>query len=485
MATKKLFVNGRWIVGSGPRTTIINPATEDPLAEVSEAVISQADEAVGAARTAFDSGPWPRLLPKERAAVLRRVADILLRRKEELIDLVVAEVGTPRLFADMIQVSLPLQQFGWWADQAEIFAFSEPLRPVPGMAGGGEGAVFKEPVGVVAAMTPFNAPLMLNLWKVGAALAVGNTVVLKPSPYTPLTALVLAEAFEEAELPEGVLNVIAGGAEVGERLTTHPGVDLVSFTGSETIGRRIYAQAASSLKRVVLELGGKSANIVFAEVDLDQVLFPSVLGFTLLCGQGCGLTTRMLVQRPLYEEFIERTRETMTTFRVGDPGDASVMIGPLIRESQRQRVENYVAAGQAEGARLVTGGARPAGLDRGFFFQPTLFADVDNRMAIAQEEIFGPVGVVIPFDDVQDAVRIANDSPYGLTGSVWHPDQQAAIDVAGRIRTGFMTVNGAGGVLSHPEAPFGGYKSSGIGRECGPYGLLEYLELKTVLWPTP
>jgi aldehyde dehydrogenase (NAD+) len=481
MRESGLFIDGRFVAGTnGSQTTVVNPATEEPIGRVDDASTKDVVDAIAAARRAFDEGPWPRLAPAERSRLLHRFVERCLQRRAELSELAVIEAGSTRHMADEQWVTTPLEHFEWWADTAATFPFVEPLPPIT-KGRLGQGAIVKEPVGVVGAMTPFNAPLFLNLWKLGPALAMGNTVVLKPSPYTPFEALILADVFAEVDLPPGVVNVVNGDVAVGEELTTNPGVDMISFTGSDVIGRQVMAQAAGTLKRVILELGGKSANIVFADANLDAVGFGAAFGFTHHCGQGCALPTRILVEEPAHDALVSRIAAALATIKVGDPADPSVTMGPLIREAQRQRVERYIGIGRDEGAEVVFGGGRPAGLDRGYFVEPTLFAGVDNGMTIAQDEIFGPVGVVIPFRDADDAVRIANDSRYGLGGSVWSADPLKAFDVGRRVRTGLMSING--GATLTPNATFGGFKHSGIGRELSEHGLHEYLELKTMLWP--
>ncbi|MGH7858490.1 MAG: aldehyde dehydrogenase family protein, partial [Candidatus Binatia bacterium] len=360
------------------------------------------------------------------------------------------------------------------------FPFTTPMPPTFGL-GIGQGVVRREPAGVVSAITPFNYPFYTNLSKIAPALAAGCTVVLKPSPYTPLSALLVAEIAAEAELPPGVLNVVTGDVEVSRLLTSHPAVDVVSFTGSDAVGEEIMRQAAGGLKRVVLEMGGKSANVVFADANFDRVVPNAVLGFTRHGGQGCACLTRILVEKSRHDEMVERLKEALAGLRVGDPADPATDMGPLIREAQRTRVERYVTLGREEGARIAYGGGRPAELRRGFFVEPTLFVDVRSSMKIAQDEIFGPVGVVLPFRDEDEAVSIANDSRYGLSGAVWSADPRRAYGVACRIRTGMVIVNGGGGG-TNPHGPFGGYKRSGIGREFGEAGLQEYLETKTIGW---
>jgi len=376
---------------------------------------------------------------------------------------------------------------GHWAERAATLESVEALPPMTtGVGTLGQGAVLKEPAGVVAAITPYNFPILLAVWKLGPALATGNTVVLKPSPYTPLSALIFGEIAEEAELPQGVLNVVTGGIEVGRALTTEPGVDIVTFTGSDAVGREVMAQAATGLKKVVLELGGKSANLVLEDANLDDPLFlPSALGgFITHSGQACAVTTRLLVHRSLYDEVAARLQAALPFVKIGNPLDPEVAMGPLIREQARERVERYVKLGLEEGAKLLAGGSRPKDLAKGFFFEPTLFGDVDNRMKIAQDEIFGPVGCLIPFDSDEEAVRLANDSRYGLGGAIWSGNSLRAYELAKKVRTGSITINGGhAGMSPMPYAPFGGYKQSGLGRENGDLGLEEYRQVKTVSWP--
>jgi aldehyde dehydrogenase (NAD+) len=346
----------------------------------------------------------------------------------------------------------------------------------------GQGVVVREPAGVVAAITPFNYPFMVNVMKVAPALAAGCTVVLKPSPFTPLAGLLFGEVADEVGLPSGVLNVVTADLEGSRLLTAHPAVDVVTFTGSVPVGADVMRQAAGGIKRVLLELGGKSANVVLEDADLTRVVPMSAMTFTRHSGQSCAALTRILVHESRHDELVAGLVGVLEKFKIGDPADADTVIGPLIRDPHRGRVELMVKLGREEGATVAYGGGRPAGLDKGFFFEPTLFTDVKNNMQIAQEEIFGPVGVVIPFSDDDEAVAIANDSRYGLNGAVWSADPVRAYGVASRIRTGQVIINGAGGGVN-PHAPFGGYKHSGVGREFGEAALDEYLETKSVHWP--
>ena len=476
-----MFVDGRFVATSGvDELEVVNPATEAVIGRVANATPADLDRAVAAARRAFDDGPWSRCRPAERSRHLLRFADVLAERLADLVELNIAEAGATRDLAATGQTQVPLDFFRRWAERAATFCYEEPIPPFRNERLG-QGVILKEPVGVVAAITAFNFPAFLNLFKLGPALAMGNTVVLKPSPYTPLEAFFLAEVVEAAELPPGVVNVVNGGPDVGEALTSHPGVDMVAFTGSDGVGRRIMAQAAPTLKRVLLELGGKSPNIIFPDADLEQATDLAVRGFVRHCGQGCGTPTRVLVHAAVHDEVLEGMLRRLADVRIGDPAAPETTMGPLIREAQRQRVERYVRTGVEEGAQVVFGGGRPAGLDRGYFVEPTLFAHVENSMTIAQDEIFGPVAAVIPFTDDDDAVHIANDSRYGLCAWVWSGDVQRAYDIARRLRVGMVNVNGTLGLSSN--GTYGGYKQSGIGRELSDHGLHEYLELKTVYWP--
>jgi aldehyde dehydrogenase (NAD+) len=478
----RFYIGGEWVdAATDAEVPVINPATEEVIAQVPEGSVADIDRAVAAAHHAFDAGPWPRMTPRERSDILQRFVQRVTDRRDELVDLIIAEAGSARPIAQMMQFDTPLRYAQWFAERAATFPFTEPLLPQVSARGLGQGAILKEPAGVVAAITPFNFPLYLNLVKIMPALAVGCTVVLKPSPLTPLEAFVLGEIADEAELPAGVLNVVTGDVTASEHLTTHEGVDMVSFTGSDAVGKQIMSQAATGLKKVLLELGGKSPNIVFAGSDVAKFAAGAAFAFTIHAGQGCALPTRIVAERSIYDEVVDAVVAALNRIKVGDPTDAKTGMGPLIREAQRARVEGYVERGTAEGARIACGGARPEGLERGFFFEPTLFADVDSSMTIAQDEIFGPVGVAIPFDDEDDAVRIANDTRYGLAAGLWHPDPVRAFELARRIHAGTVTLNGGGGG-PHLWGPFGGYKHSGIGREFGDYGLLEYTQLKTVSW---
>jgi acyl-CoA reductase-like NAD-dependent aldehyde dehydrogenase len=477
-----LYIGGEWVASAGDDgLDVINPATEELIATVPQATRADVTRAIRAARVAFDEGPWPLMSARERGPVLARFADVMERRMEELIDLNIREAGSTRALAQSVQVAVPLQHFRDTAERVlSTFPFEEAMLPWVGQ-GIGQGVVVREPIGVAALISAYNFPLFLNLFKLAPALAAGCTCVLKPSPYTPLEALILGEFAEEAGLPPGVLNIVTGDVDAGQELTTSPEVDVVSFTGSDTVGRRVYSQAAAGLKKVVLELGGKSANVITEDTDLSKVVPSVVQGMVVHCGQGCGLLTRTLVHESLHDDLVTAVRDALRLVTVGDPTDPGTVMGPLIREAQRERVEALIRSGVEEGAEIVFGGHRPSELKHGFFLEPTLFTGVDNSMSIAQREFFGPVGIVIPFRDDDEAIRLANESDFGLGGGVWAQDAARAYALARRLRTGYVTVNGGGGGLS-PHGPFGGYKGSGLGREWGHHGMSEFLQHKTIAW---
>lgn len=482
--TGRHFIDGQWTDGAASEAlTVINPATEEAIGTAPNGTAGDAADAIRAARRAFDEGPWPRMSPTERATILGRMGEIMQKRYSELVELSIAEAGSTRMLAEFLQVGLPLRI---WMDTVTRvlpqFAFDEPMltNAVPGL-GVGQGIVAREPFGVAALITPFNFPFSTAVLKSAAALSAGCTAVLKPSPYTPFEGLVLGDVAAEAGLPPGVLNIVCGDVPVSEELTGNPMVDIVSFTGSDVIGRKVYGSAAETLKKVVLELGGKSANIICADADLDRAAEEVVIHFTSHTGQGCALLTRTLVHESVHDELVKRVQAALPGIIVGDPADERTMMGPLIREKQRSHVEELIASALDEGAELASGGGRPRGLDKGFFLEPTLFTGVRNTMRIARTEVFGPVGVVIPFSDNDEAIRIANDSDYGLAGGIWSADTANALAMARKLRTGAVNINGGGPGLS-PHAPFGGYKHSGLGREFGPFGLSEFLQHKAIQW---
>jgi acyl-CoA reductase-like NAD-dependent aldehyde dehydrogenase len=472
----ELFIGGNWVpAATGERIEVVSPHTESRVATVAAAGPADVDQAVGAARTAFDAGPWPRLEPAARIDAIRRLAKIYGERRPEMAQLITSEIGAPISFAQRAQAALPWAMMTAFCDVADSYPWREDR---PGMYGS-DIQVRREPVGVVAAIVPWNMPQFLTVTKLVPALLAGCSVVLKPAPESPLNALLLAELIAEAELPEGVVSVLPGDAALGEYLVKHPGVDKVSFTGSTTAGKAVAAACAPDLKRVSLELGGKSAAIILGDADPAAVA-TGIRGASLsMSGQICNALTRILVPADRAADFTDALAAEMTSMVVGDPTDKSTQVGPLVARRQQERVRGYIETGQSEGARLVIGGtAMPDGLDRGWYVQPTLFADADNSMRIAREEIFGPVLTVIPYADEDDAVAIANDSDYGLAGSVWTADTDHGVRIAERIRTGTFGVNQ--GYTMDPFAPFGGVKSSGYGRELGREGIDGYTETKSI-----
>ncbi|MBX7447779.1 aldehyde dehydrogenase [Mycobacterium sp. G7A2] len=472
----KLFIGGKWVE---PATSDVievhSPATGELVGKVPLASAADVDAACAAARKAFDEGPWPQMSPDERAEILGRAVKIMEERGDELKFLLSAETGQPPTIVDMMQYGAAMSAFQYYAGAADKFTWQEIRDGVYGQT-----LVVREPIGVVGAVTAWNVPFFLAANKLGPALLAGCTMVLKPAAETPLSVFAMAEMFAEAGLPEGVLSIVPGGAETGRALTANPNLDKYTFTGSSAVGKEIGKIAADNLKPCTLELGGKSAAIILEDADLDSTLPMLVFSGLMNCGQACVGQTRILAPRSRYDEVVEKLAAAVAAMPVGLPDDPGAAIGPLISEKQRERVESYIKKGIEEGARVVAGGGRPEGLDSGWFVQPTVFADVDNSMTIAQEEIFGPVLAVIPYEDEDDAVRIANDSVYGLAGSVYTSDNDKALKIARKIRTGTYAVNM---YAFDPGAPFGGFKNSGIGRENGPEGIEAYCEPKSILLP--
>ncbi|MCS5478139.1 aldehyde dehydrogenase family protein [Corynebacterium sp. YIM 101645] len=477
-----LYINGEWLpTADRELIEVDNPATEEIIARVVEATESDVAAAVSAARTSHDDGRWSMLPPRERQKVLIRFAEIMDERKAELVKIDIAECGSVGWFADAGQVGGAIAHLRSTIEAMDRFDW-EKSSPVHFGSGIGQGQIVRESYGVAALVSAYNFPLWLNMTKLAPALAAGCSVVLKPASTTPLEGLILAEIGEQAGIPAGVINVITGGRVPTQALTTHPGVDMVSFTGSDAVGAQIYQQAATSIKKVVLELGGKSANIVLEDADLDAVAAQVVTHTIIQAGQGCSLLMRTLVHRSRHDELVDKVAAGLAAVKVGDPTASDTQMGPLISEAQRQKVEELIACGVEAGATLVTGGGRPEDLDKGFYIEPTLFANVDNRSRIAQEEFFGPVNVIIPFDTDGEAVEIANDSIYGLSGGVNSADPIRAYNLARRLRTGAVILNGGGGAFPDISLPFGGYKASGIGREYGEWGIEEYLQTKSIGW---
>ena len=468
-----LFIGGEWVAPAGTGTIdVINPSTEELAGTVPEGTTADVDAAVAAARKAFDEGPWPRMSPKERAEVLAATSGAITADMQTLAELISTENGCPVSWSLMGQVFAATMVADQYVGLADSFPFTD-MRA--GMMGPSE--VRQVPIGVAAGIIPWNVPLFLSMLKLAPALIAGCTMVLKPAPESPLDSYLLAQMLSDAGLPPGVVNIVAAHREVSEHLVTHPDVDKVSFTGSTAAGRRIGALCGERLRPCTLELGGKSAAIILDDADLSTTIPGLVPNGVMNNGQACVAQTRILASRERYDEVVDAVTEAVAAMKVGDAMDPETEIGPLAAERQRDRVEGYITSGKEQGARITVGGGRPAGLDRGWFVEPTVFADVTNGMRIAQEEIFGPVLSVIPFDDVDDAVHIANDSEYGLSGSVWGADQERAADVARRIRTGTCNVNT---FTLDMCSPFGGVKASGVGREMGPEGLAAYLETRTI-----
>ncbi len=480
--SRALYIDGEW-VSSSELEAVLNPATEQVLGEAPVGNAAHVEAALTAAREAFDKGPWPRLSQKQRQAKLTEFLDAIERRAEEIIALITAEAGATSVLARYLQFGIPMEHARHMVEFSSRPAQTPlPVETVPNMQGGlnlGAGVLSREPVGVVTAITPYNFPFFLNVGKVVPALAVGCTVILKPSPYTPFEALILGEIADEVGLPKGVLNIVTGGKEVGEALTTDKRVDLISFTGSDIVGAAIQAQSAPTLKRLLLELGGKSALIVRPDANLVEAAGAGLGGFTIHSGQGCALLTRHIVHNSVRAEYVETLRQMAASLKIGDPADPSVQMGPLIREVARERTQRYVDIALSEGAKLITGGKRPQGIDQGFFFEPTLFDDVQTSHRIAQEEVFGPIGVVIGYDSDEEAVAIANDSDFGLSGAIFSADVGRAYEIALRVRTGGVLINGGSGTMSSHH-PFGGIKRSGYGREYGYEGLNEFTYMKAI-----
>lgn len=476
MRHDELFIGGTWSAPSTDRRIeVVSPHTEATVASVAAAGPADVDAAVAAAREAFDLGPWPRTDPAERIDVLRRFGERYGERRSDMADLITAELGAPISFAQRAQAALPWSMIGAFCDVAETYPW---LEVRPGRYGS-DIRILREPVGVVAAIVPWNMPQFLIVTKLVPALLAGCSVVLKPAAESPLDAILLAEIIAESGLPPGVVSVLPGDGRVGEYLVRHPGVDKVSFTGSTVAGKEVAAACATDLKRVSLELGGKSAAIVLDDADPASVASGVRSASLSNSGQICNALTRILVPHTRAAEFTEALAAEMSALLVGDPTDSATQVGPLVAQRQQQRVTGYLEQGTRDGAQVVIGGTgMPDGLDRGWYVKPTLFDHADNSMTIAREEIFGPVLTVIPYSDTAEAIRIANDSDYGLAGSVFTGDDERGLAVARAIRTGTFGVNQ--GYPMDPFAPFGGVKASGYGRELGREGIDGYTDTKSI-----
>jgi acyl-CoA reductase-like NAD-dependent aldehyde dehydrogenase len=474
---EQLFIGGEWVDPAGDaRLEVVCPSSEELIGWVPLPTAADVDRAVAAARRAFDEGPWPRMSLAERSAVVARAAEILQGQVADIARMMTAEMGSPITVTSTGHVPLGVQMLHEFIEIAAGLNYEE-FRATPR----GPALIWREPVGVVGAIAPWNGPFIISIAKVIPALLVGCTVVFKPAPETPLDVAYLAQALADAGLPEGVLNVVPADRDVSPLLVEHPGVDMVSFTGSTAVGRHIGTVCGEQIKRVHLELGGKSAAIIMPDADLEVTMPALQNGAFRNSGQVCAALTRVLAPRRLYDEVVGRLCDRARDIVVGDPFDPSTQMGPLVSQRQRDRVERYISLGSDAGAKVMTGGGRPAGLSRGWYVEPTVFAQADNSMQVAREEVFGPVVVVIPYGDDDDPISIANDSPYGLHGAVFTSDPERALAVARRVRTGTFSINGH---VVNSAAPFGGMKCSGTpGREFGPEGFEGYLEPRTINVP--
>jgi aldehyde dehydrogenase (NAD+) len=474
----KLFIGGEWVDPAGSDTIeVISPHTEEVVGRVPDGTAADMDRAVAAARAAFDQGEWSHASPEDRIAGVTKFAEIYAARMMDMAAVITEEMGSPISFSQLAQSPAPWMMLNTFIQVAAAHEWEEVRQGVLGTPV----IVRSEPVGVVGAIVPWNVPQFVTMSKLAPALLTGCSIVIKPSPETPLDAYLMAELLEEAGIPKGVVSVVPAGREVGEHLVRHPGVDKIAFTGSTAAGRRIASICGEQLKRVSLELGGKSAAIILDDADLAATVEGLKFASLMNNGQACVAQTRILASRKSYDAVVDAVAGMVAGMSVGDPNDPATEIGPLVAQRQQERVEKYIALGQEEGARVVLGGnGMPVGIEKGWYVQPTVFADVDNAMRIAQEEIFGPVLAIIPFDDEADAVRIANDSEFGLAGSVWTADIDKGMDIARRVRTGTYGINQ---YTMDFVAPFGGFKGSGIGREFGKEGLEHYIELKSIVPP--
>lgn len=476
MKTYQLYINGQFVDSVSKETfESINPFNQEVVAKVAKANAEDVSRAVLAARKAFDEGPWPRMPREERAAMLKAISDKINERKNQLVELEVEDSGSTIRKAKE-DIYLSARNMHYFSKLAAM-EFVEPIADLskPGFS---QNLIVREPIGVVGAIIPWNFPLKMAIWKIGPALAAGNTVVLKPSELTPCTAMELASIIHEIGFPPGVVNILPGFGDAGEALVKHPLVDKISFTGSTAVGRRVMAMAAENLKKVTLECGGKSANIVLHDADLDLAVDGAMYAIFYHQGQCCEAGTRLFLPKQIYSDFMEKLIAKTKKLKLGDPKDPAVDMGPVISRKQQDRVLGYIAKGIQEGAKVAVGGTAPGDppLGQGFFVEPTIFTDVHNKMTIAQEEIFGPVLSVIQYESEDEAVAMANDSMYGLGGGVWSRDRERAMNIARRLRAGTVWINEWH--LISEKAPFGGYKQSGIGREFGLEGLKEYTETK-------
>ncbi|TFV93765.1 aldehyde dehydrogenase family protein [Blastococcus sp. CT_GayMR20] len=472
-------IDGQAVGGRGLPLSVECPSTGEELATVVQVNTAQVAEAVEAAERAF--GSWSQLSPQARCSAMERFVDALTARRDRFVALIVAEAGTPVSLTRSLQVDTPLEHMRWYAEQAGR-DWTESIG-VSVATPRSESIIAHRPTGVVAALTAYNYPLLLAVSKMGAALAAGCTVVLMPSPLAPLSTLLIGEAAREAGLPDGVLNVVVGGAECAIALTREPAVRKISFTGSLRVGAEVMKQAAEGMKGITLELGGKSPNILLPGTDLEAVTAAVHLRYLRNAGQGCASPTRLLVHRSQYDEFIERSQQVFDAVPVGDPWKPETVVGPVISAAHRDRITEIIAAAEEEGAEVVARGHLPSGDEGGYWVAPTLLVGASPQSAVVREEIFGPVAVVIAYDDVDEAVRIANDTDYGLAANIYADDVEQAVRLAGRIQAGLVTINGGGAL--RPDGVFGGFKASGMGREHGEWGIREFLEPQHVQWSLP
>ncbi|MDT5149298.1 MAG: aldehyde dehydrogenase [Mycobacterium sp.] len=475
----RLLIDGKLVAGSGGTFPTLNPATEEVLGVSADASADDVEAAIGAARRAFDETDWATNV-EQRVRCIRQLQQAMRDHVEELRDLTIAEVGAPRMLTSGAQLEGPVEDLSFCADTAESYRWTTDLGIASPMGMKTHRTVAREAIGVVGAITPWNFPHQINLAKIGPGLAAGNTLVLKAAPDTPWAAAVLGELIaEHTDFPAGVINIVtASDHGVGALLSRDPRVDMVSFTGSTNTGRAVMSDGSATLKKVFLELGGKSAFLVLDDADLAGACSMSAFTAAMHAGQGCAITTRLVVPRARYDEAVEAAAATMAGLKPGDPNEPGTICGPVISERQRDRIQGYLDSAIAEGGRFACGGGRPADRDTGFFIEPTVIAGLDNGAKVAREEIFGPVLTVIAHDGDDDAIRIANDSPYGLSGTVFSGDDERAAGIAARLRVGTVNING--GVWYSADMPFGGYKQSGIGREMGLAGFEEYLEIKAI-----
>jgi acyl-CoA reductase-like NAD-dependent aldehyde dehydrogenase len=480
-----MYVDGRWVQAEGGESfEVLNPAREEAFARVPDAGRGDMKKAIAAASRAFEEGPWPRMSRLERSRILRQIADGMAQRRDQLARVMVAEGGIPATVAASISVDVPIQYLYKCAEWALELDFEEMVPPSVSQTPVGprlsQMLIVHQPVGVCGLIPTWNAPLICTVKKLGAAIATGCTMVIKPSPWCSVVHLELAKLVDETDLPRGVFNMVTGqGVDVSQELATNPMVDLISFTGGVPTGKRIMEAASGTLKRVVLELGGKSPNIIMDDADV-KLIAPAVAAQAWVgSGQVCIASTRVLAPEKLHDSLVQEMVRSLESIKIGDPEEPGVLMGPLIREERRQAVEGHIHAGLQEGAKLATGGKRPAHLQRGYFLEPTILTEVSNDMGIAREEIFGPVLCVIPVKDIEEAIRIANDSRYGLAANIIATNMPRALEVAKQLRAGSVTINGAMDMINTPR---GGFKESGLGREGGKASLYEYTEAQSINW---